>query len=38
VRAAPNLNAELDIGWPQKATAASPKAEPRLHLRFSAQI
>ena len=38
VRAAPNLNAELDIGWPHKATPASPRADPRLHLRLSAQI
>lgn len=38
LRAAPNLSAELDIGWPHKATPASPKADPRVHLRLSAQI
>lgn len=38
LRAAPNLNAELDIGWPLKPTPASPKSNPRLHLRLSAQI
>ena len=38
LRAAPNLSAEMDIGWPLKATRISPKSEPRMHLRFTAQI
>lgn len=38
LRAAPNLNAEFDLAWPLKATRASPKGDPRLHLRLSAQI
>nr|WP_276597980.1 POTRA domain-containing protein [Roseateles koreensis] len=37
-RAAPNINADLDVGWPLKTTRLSPKGEPRLHVRLSAQI
>jgi len=38
LRAHPNLNAELDLAWPLKATPQSPKGDPRLHVRLSAQI
>ncbi|MFY8118748.1 MAG: ShlB/FhaC/HecB family hemolysin secretion/activation protein [Roseateles sp.] len=38
VQAGEKLRAELDLAWPQKPTARSPKSEPRLHVRLSAQL
>lgn len=38
LQAGAKLRAELDLGWPQKPTRQSPKTEPRLHVRLSAQL
>lgn len=38
VQAGAKLRAELDLAWPRKATRQSPKTEPRLHVRLSAQL
>lgn len=38
LRAGAGLSADLDLAWPLKSTRISPKNEPRLHLRLSAQL
>lgn len=38
LRAGRALSAELDLAWPLKSTRISPKYEPRLHFRLSAQL
>ncbi|MBB4846088.1 hemolysin activation/secretion protein [Paucibacter oligotrophus] len=38
LRAGRGLSAEFDLAWPLKSTRTSPKYEPRLHFRLSAQL
>lgn len=38
LRALQRLTADLDLAWPQKPTPASPRSEPRLHVRVAAQF
>jgi hemolysin activation/secretion protein len=38
LRALQRLSADIDLAWPQKPTAASPRSTPRLHVRLGAQF
>lgn len=38
LRAARLLSAELELGWPLKATRSSPERDPRLHARVALQF
>ncbi len=38
LRGGPMLSADLDLAWPLRATASSPRREPRLHARLGVQF
>ena len=38
LRGGPMLSADIDLAWPLKATASTPRREPRLHARLGVQF
>lgn len=38
LRAAPSLEADLDLAWPLKSSAATTRNDPKLHVRLAAQF